>query len=193
MAASQSSQRRRYSVEFKLGLVKASREPGACVATVSIRSGVNPNLLHRWRKESDAGVVWRGSGDPAGKYRYPAQYKQNIIEQCLRFGETSSQIALANGISPKVVQHWIRQARQERAAEFLPVRLSQEDSAPLLTGQELHERIHGPIVEAPSSAPAPMGETESGQIVIELGGARIQWHGTLGLKALRVAIEALRR
>lgn len=40
--------RRRHSAEFRAEVVHACREPGASVAAIALRSGLNANLVHRW-------------------------------------------------------------------------------------------------------------------------------------------------
>jgi transposase-like protein len=176
MSASRNLRRRCFSAEFKQSLVQASREEGASIAGVSIRHDVNPNLLQRWVKEFEAGVVWRDSAERTG-VRYSAQTKQSIVEQCLRPGETVSVIALAHGISPKVVHHWVRQARQERASGFLSVQVREELPA-------------FPVVAAaPTLTPAI--EAAPGEIEIELNGARLKFQGEVTLQVLRVVMDAL--
>ena len=53
LASKQSSpsKRRRHSIEFKRRLVKASQAPDQSVVSVAQQYGVNPNLLHKWRKQ----------------------------------------------------------------------------------------------------------------------------------------------
>jgi transposase len=45
--------RRRWTVEEKLSLVAAAREPGSSVSEVARRAGVNPGLLFTWRRMAD--------------------------------------------------------------------------------------------------------------------------------------------
>jgi transposase len=57
--------RRRYSVDFKLKVLQEAMAPGASVAAVARRHGLNTNLIFRWRKlfqggrSSDADVAGR--------------------------------------------------------------------------------------------------------------------------------------
>lgn len=46
----QPERRRRWSVEEKLAMVRASHEPGKTVSMVARQHGVNPNQLFHWRK-----------------------------------------------------------------------------------------------------------------------------------------------
>ncbi len=45
------SKRRRHSIEFKRRLVKACDASDQSVARIAQQHGVNPNLLHKWRKQ----------------------------------------------------------------------------------------------------------------------------------------------
>ena len=43
--------RRRFTVEFKKSLVKASNAPNTSIAGIAQQHGINANLLHKWRKQ----------------------------------------------------------------------------------------------------------------------------------------------
>jgi transposase len=47
-----------YDVAFKARVVAECQLPNASIAGVALRNGVNANVLHRWRDESDAGIGW---------------------------------------------------------------------------------------------------------------------------------------
>ena len=54
--------RRKHSKEFRAEVIHACRQPGASVAAIALRSGLNANVIYRWLRE-DAGVdVYAGSG-----------------------------------------------------------------------------------------------------------------------------------
>jgi transposase-like protein len=42
--------RRRYSQEFKQRILAEARQPGASLAAVAVRHGLNPNMVHKWRQ-----------------------------------------------------------------------------------------------------------------------------------------------
>jgi transposase len=42
--------RRRYTRAFKLQVLAEARQPGESVAGVAVRHGLNPNMVHKWRK-----------------------------------------------------------------------------------------------------------------------------------------------
>ena len=51
--------RRKHSKEFRVEVIQACREPGASVAAIALRSGLNANVVYRWLREAagaDAGV-----------------------------------------------------------------------------------------------------------------------------------------
>ena len=45
--------RRTYSAELKAEIVAACKQPGVSAAFVALQYDVNPNVMHRWVKESD--------------------------------------------------------------------------------------------------------------------------------------------
>ena len=42
--------RRRYPPEFKKQVLLECNQPGASIAGVAVSHGLNPNLVHNWRK-----------------------------------------------------------------------------------------------------------------------------------------------
>ena len=42
--------RRKYSREFKQQIIAESRQAGASLAAVAVQHGLNPNMVHKWRK-----------------------------------------------------------------------------------------------------------------------------------------------
>ncbi|WP_114968643.1 transposase [Rhodoferax ferrireducens] len=52
--------RRKHSAEFRAEVLQACRQSGASAAAVALRSGLNANVVHRWRRlegrTADAGV-----------------------------------------------------------------------------------------------------------------------------------------
>jgi transposase-like protein len=43
--------RREYNAEFKASVLELCRQPGASLAGVALRQGINPNMVHRWMRE----------------------------------------------------------------------------------------------------------------------------------------------
>ena len=60
--------RRRYSLDFKLKILEETMEPGASVAAVAVRHGMNTNVVFRWRKLFREG---RLTGEPGQKQLPP--------------------------------------------------------------------------------------------------------------------------
>jgi len=60
------SKRRKFSPEFKHGAVEQTKQPGVNCAQIARELGINPNLLSRWRRESEAEGLqsFGGSGNP---------------------------------------------------------------------------------------------------------------------------------
>ena len=49
-AGARAVQRRRFSAEFKQGVVEETLVPGASVAAIALRHRLNANLLFKWRR-----------------------------------------------------------------------------------------------------------------------------------------------
>ena len=102
-----------------------------------------------------------------GKRRYTAAFKAWIVEQCLRPGVSLAGIALANGLNANLVRKWVGKRAGAAAvpAQLLPVRIE------------------------PNLSAAP--QREGGLIEVQIHGARIQLHGDIEAKQLRVVLAAL--
>jgi transposase-like protein len=48
--ASVKTRRRRYPPAFKAQVLRECEQPGNSIAGVALRHGLNPNLVHKWRK-----------------------------------------------------------------------------------------------------------------------------------------------
>ena len=60
------TQRRNYSAEFKREAGALTYQPGVRCRQMALEIGVNPNLLSRWKRESEAvsNKAFSGSGNP---------------------------------------------------------------------------------------------------------------------------------
>ena len=60
------SKRRKYSPDFKREAVALTRHPGVSCSQIAQELGLNPNLLTRWKRETDqaSGKAFGGSGTP---------------------------------------------------------------------------------------------------------------------------------
>ena len=50
LAPGATNSRRRYTRAFKLQVLAEARQPGESLAAVAVRHGLNPNMVHKWRK-----------------------------------------------------------------------------------------------------------------------------------------------
>jgi len=55
----QAPKRRFYSAELKLQVVGACAQPGASIAGVALQHGINANIVHRWLREHNQGILIR--------------------------------------------------------------------------------------------------------------------------------------
>ncbi|NKB63877.1 MAG: transposase [Gammaproteobacteria bacterium] len=62
-----SYKRRRYTLAFKRRLIESSDDPEQSVARIAQQHGVNPNLLHKWRRQLRSSNVAAVGGDPGGQ------------------------------------------------------------------------------------------------------------------------------
>lgn len=101
-----------------------------------------------------------------GKRRYTAAFKAWVVEQCLRPGVSIAGIALANELNANLVRKWIgkRASSAPVPARLLPVRIEPQ---------------------------LPAAPCEVGLIEVQVHGARIQLHGDVDAKRLRVVLAAL--
>jgi len=53
----QAPKRRFYSPELKLQVLGACAQPGASIAAVALRHGINANIVHRWLREHSQGTL----------------------------------------------------------------------------------------------------------------------------------------
>ena len=197
-------QKRRFSAEFKAGVVKACQQPGTSVSSVATANGINTNMLRRWVKEHELGLPWSDQLHPRQRVRFPAEFKCSIVEQCVSSGMKVTEVAYANRLSPNTVFDWVK-----KSLAVLPA-LEQTGANPKqspdpkqalpapdgwLPVAPVHESTPLPallLAPAPGPKPLPLPEPAPGQIDIELNGARLQLRGAVDLNALRVLIEALR-
>jgi transposase-like protein len=76
--------RRQFTKEFKLAAVRRL-EQGISIAEVARGLEVNPNVLHRWRREfrSGPGNVFPGNGKPRWSEGRVAELERKIGQQAL--------------------------------------------------------------------------------------------------------------
>lgn len=57
--------RRQHDRAFKAELVRQSLQPGASVAAIALRNGVNANLLFKWRRDHRRAAMLSATAQPA--------------------------------------------------------------------------------------------------------------------------------
>ena len=55
-SSSQRLSRRRHGAEFQARVLAACAQPGASVRAVALEHGLNPNVIHRWRRKATVAV-----------------------------------------------------------------------------------------------------------------------------------------
>lgn len=68
--------RRQHDQAFKQDLVRQSLEPGASVSAIALRSGINANMLFKWRREHR-----RLNGSPQPAVLLPVQVTPDVEVQ----------------------------------------------------------------------------------------------------------------
>lgn len=60
------TKRRKFSPEFKREAIALTNQPGVSCRQVALEIGINPNLLSRWKRESEQSKesAFKGSGSP---------------------------------------------------------------------------------------------------------------------------------
>lgn len=71
--------RRGYGLDFKLGILKETFEPGASVAAVALRHGMNANVIFRWRKLHREGQLGEGAAAAAKQLPAPSLVPVRIV------------------------------------------------------------------------------------------------------------------
>ena len=171
------SKHRHFSAPFKHNLVTACEQTGASIAAIALNNGLNTNLLHRWIREHKRGKDWAKP-----RRTYPEELKQIVIEQSLAPGALANEIARSHGLYPELVRGWIKKAQTEQSTTRTPT------SSP--------PRWLAVLEQPPAVAQKPVAAhpcaPETGQIDIELGGARLQLRGAVDLETLRLVLASLR-
>jgi transposase len=85
--------RRRHDGELKKAVLAECAEPGASVASVALRHGLNANLVHKWRRQSYRGTSAMAAGSETTQFvpvalPQPAEQREDIRIE-LRRGPTA--------------------------------------------------------------------------------------------------------
>ena len=87
--------RRRFTREFKLAAVQRL-EQGIAIAEVARAMEINPNVLHRWRKEfrQGPGNAFPGQGQRRWSEGRTAELERKIGQQTLEIGSLDQRVHL---------------------------------------------------------------------------------------------------
>jgi len=108
--------RRKHSAELRAEVVQACRQPGASVAAIALRNGLNANVVHRWLSQ-DGRTLDGGGGNRAavatrpGTEFLPVQLPQAAVATT----STDIRMELRRGASTATVS-WPLQCSGECAA-----------------------------------------------------------------------------
>ncbi len=108
--------RRKHSAELRAEVVQACRQPGASVAAIALRNGLNANVVHRWLSQ-DGRTLEGGGGNRAavatrpGAEFLPVQLPQAAVATT----STEIRMELRRGASSATVS-WPLQCAGECAA-----------------------------------------------------------------------------
>jgi transposase-like protein len=155
----------RHGAEFKTRVVTACEQAGASIAAVSLESGVNAHLVHRWPGERRNGVVW-ADGDVRKHVMHTDEFKRAVVAPCRQPGVSMTAVACSHGLRPARVHEWIKVAKRKQSIPRLTPLLT-EDWLPVVVSEMpvSPEARPGPEVVLPAATP------EAGRIVLEISGA----------------------
>ncbi|MEX2332707.1 MAG: transposase [Pseudohongiella sp.] len=90
------NKRRVYSPAFKAQIVEACNQPGASLASIALKHGLNANLVHKWRRA-------------AAKMSPGAETRPDFVPLALPTNRSSSEAMLRielPSVHGNVVVHW---------------------------------------------------------------------------------------
>jgi len=128
-----------------------------------------------------------------GRRYFSAQYKRQVVEQCLVPGASVAGVALEHGFNANLVRKWIG-AYQRGAARGSPSRrtlvpVTVREAAPVAPVRKARRKPSGAKRIPKNGWPAHL--LASAEIRIEIGAARIVLPGTLDRDVLHTLIEAI--
>ncbi|TXL61658.1 IS66-like element accessory protein TnpA [Zeimonas arvi] len=115
---------------------------------------VDTKLEHH-EKDLAAGVA---RIDASGRRWYTAQFKREVVAQCLRPGASVSRISIEHGLNTNLVRKWVAREQRESGAQvaLLPVTIDQASSASpsAAEGASIEIRVGRAVIAIGASAPA---------------------------------------
>lgn len=78
--------RRKHSAELRAEVVQACRQPGASVAAIALRNGLNANVVHRWLSQDGRTLDLGGGNRLAVRARSGAEFVPLQLPQSATVG-----------------------------------------------------------------------------------------------------------
>ena len=114
---------------------------------------VDAKLEHH-EKDLAAGVA---RIDASGRRWYTAQFKREVVAQCLRPGASASRISIEHGLNTNLVRKWVAREQRESGAQvaLLPVTIDQSSvaSPPAEAGASIVIRVGRAVIVIDVGAP----------------------------------------
>src|SRR3982751_171261 len=101
-----------------------------------------------------------------GKRVFAHAFKLALVRRCLEPGASVSGLALEHGVNANLLRKWIDKHRRAVASATIPALL------PVTVRAESASML-------PTSGPSPLAVVPSGEIEIEVFGARLKLHGQI--------------
>lgn len=108
--------RRKHSAELRAEVVQACRQPGASVAAIALRNGLNANVVHRWLSQDGRTLDGGGGNRSASSTRPGTEFLPvQLPQQAEATTSTDIRMELRRGASSVTVS-WPLQCSGECAA-----------------------------------------------------------------------------
>ena len=96
--------RRKHSAELRAEVVRACRQPGASVAAIALRNGLNANVVHRWLSQDGRTLDLGGSNRLAVRARSGGEFVPLQLPQSATVGvATDIRMEMRRGASSVTV------------------------------------------------------------------------------------------
>jgi transposase-like protein len=100
--------------------------------------------------------------DASGRRWYTAQFKREVVAQCLRPGASVSRISIEHGLNTNLVRKWVAREQRESGAAvaLLPVSIDQAsvEPSPADAGAAIEIRVGRAVIAIDARAPVAQVE-----------------------------------
>jgi len=100
--------------------------------------------------------------DAIGRRWYTAQFKREVVAQCLRPGASVSRISIEHGLNTNLVRKWVAREQRESGTQvaLLPVTIDQDSvaSSPAQVGAAIEIRVGRAVIAIDARAPVAQVE-----------------------------------